>query len=119
MNQQLAFCLGPALSSVMSTAGNSRAVREWPQFRGPQADGHADSTKIPLNWRETENVAWKTEVPGTGHSSPVISGDHIWVTSAVEVKLSEVAEKDRLAAIKNFRGLEIAGSVSLRTIGFL
>lgn len=118
MNQQLAICLGAALSIVMSTAVKSRAVDEWPQFRGPQADGHADSTKIPLNWRETENVAWKTEVPGAGHSSPVISGDQIWVTSAVEVKLSADAEKERLAAIKNSRGLEIAGSISLRAICF-
>ena len=116
MKQRLAICLGTALVIVTSAVGNSRAADEWPRFRGPQSNGHADSTKLPLSWSETENVTWKTAIPGTGHSSPVISGDQIWVTSAVEVKLSEAEEKERLAAIKNSRGLEIAGSISLRAI---
>lgn len=116
MKQRLAICLGTALIIVTSVVGSSRAADEWPQFRGPQSNGHAVSSKLPLSWSETENVSWKTAIPGTGHSSPVISGDQIWVTSAVEVKLSEAEEKERLAAIKNSRGLEIAGSISLRAI---
>lgn len=116
MKQRLAICLGTALIIVTSAVGSSRAADEWPQFRGPQSNGHADSATLPLSWSETENVSWKTAIPGTGHSSPVISGDQIWVTSAVEVKLSEAEEKARLAAIKNSRGLEIAGSISLRAI---
>ena len=116
MKQRLAICLGTALIIVTSVVGSSRAADEWPQFRGPQSNGHAVSSKLPLSWSETENVSWKTAIPGTGHSSPVISGDQIWVTSAVEVKLSEAEEKARLAAVKNSRGLEIAGSISLRAI---
>lgn len=116
MKQRLAICPGVTLAIVVSAIGISHAADEWPQFRGPRANGHADSTKLPLTWSETENVAWKTAIPGTGHSSPVISGDQIWVTTAVESKLSEEEEKARLAAIKNSRGLEIAGSISLRAI---
>ncbi len=116
MKQRFANCLGAALAMVVSAAGNSQAADEWPQFRGPQANGHADSAKLPLTWSETENVTWKTAISGTGHSSPVISGDQVWVTTAVEAKLSEEEEKVRLAAIKNSRGLEIAGSISLRAV---
>lgn len=116
MKQRFAICLGATLAITVSAIGDARAADEWPQFRGPQANGHADSAKLPLTWSESENVAWKTAVPGTGHSSPVISGDQIWVTTAVESKLSEEEEKARLAAIKNSRGLEIAGSISLRAI---
>lgn len=60
------------------------AFADWPQFRGPDGQGHADAVNVPLNWSETENVAWKTRVPGTGYSSPVIRGDQIWMTSAAE-----------------------------------
>ena len=116
MKQQFAICLGAALAITVSAIGDSRAADEWPQFRGPQANGHADSTKLPLTWSETKNVTWKTVISGTGHSSPVISDDQIWVTTAVESKLSEEEEKARLAAIQNSRGLEIAGSISLRAI---
>ena len=92
------------------------AADEWPQFRGPQANGHSDAANLPLKWSETENVSWKTPIPGTGHSSPVISGDQIWLTTAVEARLSEEEEKKKLAAIKNSNGLEIAGSISLRAV---
>ncbi len=116
MKQRLANCIGAALVAALFAGVSARAADEWPQFRGPRSNGHADSAKLPLSWSETENVSWKVAVPGTGHSSPVISGDQIWVTTAVEAKLSEAEEKERLAAIKNSRGLEIAGSISLRAI---
>jgi len=116
VKQRFAICLGAALAMFVSAVDNSQAADEWPQFRGPQANGHADSTMLPLTWSETENVTWKTAISGTGHSSPVISGEQIWVTTAVEAKLSEEEEKARLAAIRNSRGLEIAGSISLRAV---
>ncbi len=116
MKQQLLLCFGATLAVAMSVCGILNASDEWPQFRGPQSNGHADSTSLPVRWSETENVRWKTAIPGTGHSSPVISGDQIWLTTAVEARLSEEEEKKRLAAIQNSRGLEIAGSISLRAV---
>ena len=56
----------------------------WPQFRGPSADGHSDSTGLPLTWSDTENVRWKTAIDGRGWSSPVVWGDQIWLTTATE-----------------------------------
>jgi len=60
------------------------ADETWPQFRGPKGDGHSDATDIPLTWSETKNVAWKTEIPGEGWSSPVVAGNQIWMTTATD-----------------------------------
>jgi outer membrane protein assembly factor BamB len=57
---------------------------DWPQFRGPDGQGHSTSKNVPVTWSETENITWKVPVPGSGWSSPSISGDQIWLTSAVD-----------------------------------
>ena len=57
---------------------------DWPGSRGPRGDGISDEQKVPLTWSGTENVAWKTKIPGKGHSSPVIWGDRIFLTTCVE-----------------------------------
>jgi len=56
----------------------------WPQFRGPGGDGVSTARGVPLSWSEGENIAWRTAVPGRGRSSPVVLGDRIWLTTAVE-----------------------------------
>ncbi len=61
-----------------------RAGENWPQFRGPNEDGLTAETGLPLTWSETENIVWKTPIPGKAWSSPVIWGDQIWVTNAPE-----------------------------------
>src|SRR4051794_39051408 len=56
----------------------------WPMWRGPHGDGRSDETDVPTKWSATENVTWNVPVPGKGHSSPVVWGDRIFVTTAVE-----------------------------------
>ena len=56
---------------------------EWPQFRGPNSDGHAVGPATPLVWSDTENVVWKTPIPGLGWSSPVIVDGKVFLTTAV------------------------------------
>ena len=56
---------------------------DWPQFRGPNADGHAEGPPTPLVWSETQNVVWKTEIPGLGWSSTSIVGGRVFLTTAV------------------------------------
>lgn len=68
------FCL------VLSNVG----AEEWPAWRGPRGDGTSTETGIPLRWSTTENIAWKTPIPGKGHSSPVVWGDRVFVTSCLE-----------------------------------
>ncbi|MFN0119880.1 MAG: PQQ-binding-like beta-propeller repeat protein [Blastocatellia bacterium] len=59
-------------------------VSDWPEFRGPTGQGHATERGLPLRWSETQNIRWKTPIPGKGWSSPVIQGDRIWLTTAEE-----------------------------------
>jgi outer membrane protein assembly factor BamB len=73
------FCLVMGM-----TAGSARAGDNWPQFLGPNGDGHSTATELPVTWSETENVAWKTPIHGKGWSSPVIWGNQIWMGTARE-----------------------------------
>ena len=68
-----------ALIASTALAGNN-----WPQFRGPSGDGHADATGLPVTWSETDNVLWKTPIRGRGWCSPVVWDDQIWLTTAAE-----------------------------------
>ncbi|MEQ8790869.1 MAG: PQQ-binding-like beta-propeller repeat protein [Pirellulaceae bacterium] len=56
---------------------------DWPQFRGAASDGLGQGKTLPETWSTTENVVWKTDIPGWGWSSPIVWGDKIFVTSAV------------------------------------
>lgn len=59
------------------------AAAPWPQFRGPGGLAVADEAKLPVTWSATENIAWSAAVPGRGWSSPIVVGDRVIVTSAV------------------------------------
>lgn len=59
------------------------ATAQWHQFRGPQAGVTSDNPALPDTWSDTDNVAWKTPIPGLGWSSPIVWNDHIFLTSAV------------------------------------
>ncbi|MGA2619817.1 MAG: PQQ-binding-like beta-propeller repeat protein [Thermoguttaceae bacterium] len=64
--------------------------QDWPEFRGPLGNGHAaavedaPSAGLPLRWSETQNVTWKTPIPGCGWSTPVVMGGQVWLTTATE-----------------------------------
>ena len=66
-----------------TTSEDPGAEHYWPQWRGPLATGVAPHADPPLEWSETENVRWKTPIPGKGHSTPVIWGERIFLTTAV------------------------------------
>ncbi len=77
-----ALKLPTGLAFALSAVAAAHAG-DWPQFRGPTGQGHAPGEAVPLTWSETENVAWKTPVPGRGWSSPVIADGLVWLTTAV------------------------------------
>ncbi|HKW97627.1 MAG TPA: PQQ-binding-like beta-propeller repeat protein [Bryobacteraceae bacterium] len=77
-----------ALAVVPLAAGD-----RWPQFRGPLSNGVADDPKLPDSWSATRNVVWKTEIPGSGWSSPVVWGDRIFVTSVISTVAAESPKK--------------------------
>jgi len=69
------------------------ADKQWPQFRGPGSTGVADDPSLPDKWSQTEDVAWKTAIPGVGWSSPIIWGDRIFVTSVISSADGEKPKK--------------------------
>lgn len=73
-----ALALSYFASSPISAEDN------WPQFRGPTANGHSNATGLPTTWSESENIRWKTPIHGKGWSSPVVWDDQIWITTAPE-----------------------------------
>jgi len=68
----------------MLLPGPARAELNWPQFRGPRGDGVAAARDLPLRWSETNGLVWKVHPPGRGRSCPVVLGDRLWLTTAVE-----------------------------------
>jgi len=57
---------------------------DWPQFRGPNGQGNSEGIQLPETWSEKESISWKVPILGLGWSSPSISGNQIWLTTAVE-----------------------------------
>lgn len=68
---------------ILSTAA-AFASENWPQFRGPDGDGHVAAPALPLTFSDTEHVKWKAPIHGKGWSSPVIWGEQVWLTTANE-----------------------------------
>ena len=75
------------LSSLLFWAAVAQAGN-WPHWRGDAGNGVSTTAKPPVQWSATKNVKWKVAVPGLGSGSPVVWGDQVFVTSAVETKNS-------------------------------
>lgn len=60
------------------------ASTDWPQWRGSQGGGIAIEQAVPTSWSETENIAWRVDVPGRGHSSPILVGNLVVLATAIE-----------------------------------
>lgn len=78
----LRFFAGMMAAALLLPAEN------WPGFRGPTRQGISAETGLPTRWSATENVAWKTPIPGLGYSSPIVWGDRVFVTTATEEGVS-------------------------------
>ena len=71
---------------------------DWPQFRGPRGDGHAEATNLPLRWGGfLQPPAWQTDIPGSGWSSPIVVGGRIWLTAAELTALPAQSQEQKLA----------------------
>jgi outer membrane protein assembly factor BamB len=83
---------------VLTASAFERAPAEerspnWPQFRGPDSTGVANNDTLPDHWSATENVEWKTEIPGRGWSSPIVWGDRVFLTTVVNTGKDPEAKK--------------------------
>ena len=73
-----------ACANFAAAQTSSSATEDWPQFRGPDGQGHSVERGLPLEWGEARNVRWKSPIAGLGWSSPVVANGKVWLTSAVE-----------------------------------
>lgn len=105
----LYLCMSLALTCV---AGD-----EWPQWRGPDGQGHAQGTGYPQTWdgEKGVGVTWRTQIPGRGWSSPVVLGGQAWVTTAIETYADlrlELAHRRRWQLAGLFAAVGILGLIS-------
>ena len=75
-----------SLLSIVALLNSSAAVSaaNWPQWRGPAGSGVSNEKNLPSEWSATKNIKWKTPVAGRGHSSPIVWGNKIFLTTAIE-----------------------------------
>ncbi len=71
------------LSSLALLSTSLSAGEDWSEFRGPGGQGHSDAKNVPVKWSANKNIAWKSELPGIGWSSPIIVGSRIYLTTAI------------------------------------
>lgn len=81
------------LALLLSTSLLTAA--DWPEFRGPEAQGHSKAINLPLTWSPTSHIAWKAAVAGIGWSSPVVIGERIFLTTAIPIGGVEEPKADR------------------------
>jgi outer membrane protein assembly factor BamB len=96
---------GPVPAVGMIEPGGA-ANGYWPRWRGPSGQGVVQGTGYPDTWSDSTNVAWKTEVPGRGHSSPIVWGESIFLTTAYD---------DGRVAVLSFRRTD--GRLSWEAVG--
>ncbi len=79
----LAAWLASGAVSAMATEPAHGAAKNWPQWRGPNAQGISEAQGLPEKWSSTEHIKWKAELPGIGDSSPSVWGDRVFVTVSI------------------------------------
>src|SRR5688572_26982204 len=82
-------------AGVALIASEGEGLKHWPRWRGPSGQGLAVGSGFPDRWSNTQNVFWKTAVPGRGHSSPIIWRDRIYLTTAYNDGRASVLAFDR------------------------
>ncbi len=89
MQKQVGLVLGAWLIVAGSIRANDfEAMRldNWHQWRGPLANGVAPNAQPPLTWDASKNIKWKVAIPGSGTSTPIVWGDRIFLTTAIDTK---------------------------------
>lgn len=80
----VALVIGILLGLTLVNSAAARVSSNWPQWRGPEGQGVSADTGLPVEWSNTTNVKWKTPITGLGHSSPIVWGKKIFLTTALD-----------------------------------
>ncbi len=94
-------CLLALSTSAAPRGSASGQTANWPQWRGPGGTGISPEKNFPLVWSATENVKWRASIPGRGHSSPIVWGDKVFLTTSIEGPVVPGA-----GAVIHYRGTE-------------
>jgi outer membrane protein assembly factor BamB len=81
------------LAALATLVPHAQAEPTWPVFRGGAVAGVVEDKNLPDTWDKTKNVAWVTEIPGSGWSSPIVWGDKIFLTSVIQDAKAETPKK--------------------------
>lgn len=115
LKRLLLLCLLSAWSTVLVAQEPNASVDSWSSWRGPLGTGEAPEANPPVTWSETENIKWKTAIPGKGHSTPIVWDNLVFLTAAepfgekVEPKYSgRPGAHDNLPVSQRHRFLVIA-----------
>ena len=82
----------------LAAAETDRYQRNWPQWRGPAANGLVLHGDPPLEWSEEQNVRWKVAIPGQGHATPIIWEKQIFILTAVPEPAATASTGPRILA---------------------
>jgi outer membrane protein assembly factor BamB len=113
------LCAGRACLVIAAalTAITAVAAAPWPQWRGPDGEGHAlNAHDLPLTWSETEHVVWRTPLLGRGWSSPVLDEQLVWMTTAIEREATDEEKARRAVEPSGGQARNVATSLSLRAL---
>jgi outer membrane protein assembly factor BamB len=77
--------------------GGSLSASDWPNWRGPRGNGSSDEKNLPVRWSASDNIAWKAPIGGVGVSSPIVTGDRVFVTSQIGSGVRRPGNHPRLA----------------------
>ena len=95
----VAVGLAAVVLAPVSAAQTADAGSFWPQWRGPYQTGVSQTATPPVEWSETRNIKWKTEVPGLGAATPIVWDDRIFLLSAVPIGVSEAEAHEYRGAL--------------------
>ena len=108
--------VGAILWGVVLAGTQLFADTDWQQFRGPTGQGVSDAKGLPLRWDKSNSIVWQTPIQGQGWSSPVYSGDRVWLTSATVVAASEDLRQAKTEGKLLATQMEVAQTISLWAI---
>jgi outer membrane protein assembly factor BamB len=81
---RLAIVFSATFVTTLFIASSGAAGSNWPQWRGPSGQGTSEEKNLPTTWSASKNIKWKTPIEGRGHSSPIVWGKKVFLTTAVE-----------------------------------
>ncbi len=88
----LSVCLLAISLLTLTTSGFTLNTSNWSQWRGPEGTGLSNETDVPIEWEAGKNIKWRTAIPGQGHSSPIVWGNKVFLTTDVEGEIAAGAK---------------------------